>query len=551
REVRRLLNSLRRPELLADDSLAQMLCRVTGTQTAFEAVRVLSDVAFRGQGATGRRLATLVTLCDLEGRLSHSGVASEMGLSMRQFFRYRARAVQLLAHEIRRRLGGDVVLQPSLGALADVVKAIDPAAARELRTLDTGIGESDVTRADLEVRLGVLLPAGMPLTPNAERALGVLGKLMEGETETARTELALLKRDTEVQDDDTVQALIALVEAEDAQDRGDLRALQHCAERVRATFAHHNGAAHLAYRYELEALVKNGDIAQGREVLQHLWRIARDDRDSYALGLLTLVEARLSFIAGEYERAEDWAYAASLALQHHPTQSAECHIALNRARLLLGKPFQLPDDVVNRATFWQRLAFSALRARFALRNLDIAGALEQAECVLAAAAARQYRAVELYSFATLASCAGMCGDDEREEQLYLSAWRGLPQFPDHALAADLFLVPNARPRDIGPLAVSPAFLDSATDVLLAEAGATILRETVADALVDAIAFASEEEHGPPRAILTRGAVHSIASATDNLGRTIAALLLPRRRARWLQRWTARWQQIVSASQSVA
>src|SRR5437660_9238975 len=117
REVRRLLNSLRRPELLADDSLAQMLCRVTGTQTAFEAVRVLADAAFRGQGATGRRLAILINLCDLEGRLSHSGVAAEMGLSMRQFFRYRARAVQLLAHEIRRRLGGDVVLQPSLGAL--------------------------------------------------------------------------------------------------------------------------------------------------------------------------------------------------------------------------------------------------------------------------------------------------------------------------------------------------------------------------------------------------------------------------------------------------
>ncbi|HYX42161.1 MAG TPA: hypothetical protein VE821_10710, partial [Pyrinomonadaceae bacterium] len=353
------------------------------------------------------------------------------------------------------------------------------------------------------------------------------------------------------QDDDAVQALLALVEAEDAQDRGDLIALQRCAERVRATFAHHNGASHLAYRYELEALVKTGDIAQAREVTQHLWRIARDERDSYALGVLTLVEARLSFIAGEYERAEDWAYAASLALQHHPAQSAECHIALNRARLLLGKPFQYPDEVAAGATFWQRLAFDALRARFALRNLDVAGAVEQAEAVLDAATARQYRAVELYALATLASCAGMCGDDDREEQLYLAAWRGLPLFPDHALAADLFLVPNARPRDIGPLAVTPAFLDTAIDVLLAEAGSSMRRDAVAAALVDTIAYASEDEHGSARTVLDPATVQSIAAASENLGRTISALLLPRRRARWLQRWTARWQQIVSASQSVA
>ena len=551
REVRRLLNSLRRPELLADDSLAQMLCRVTGTQTAFEAVRVLADAAFRGQGATGRRLATLITLCDLEGRLSHSGVAAEMGLSMRQFFRYRARAVQLLAHEIRKRLGGDVVLQPSLGALADVVKAIDPVAARELRTLDAAGGESEMIRADLEVRLGMLLPSGMSLTPAAERAVGVLQKLIEGETDSARTELAHLKRETGVQEDDAVQALLALVEAEDAQDRGDLRALQLCAERVRATFAHHNGASHLAYRYELEALVKNGDVAQAREVLQHLWRIARDERDTYALGLLTLVEARLSFIAGEYERAEDWAYAASIALQRHATASAECHIALNRARLLLGKAWQVPADVAAGATFWQRLAFDALRARFALRNLDVAAAFEQAESVLQAASTRQYRAVELYSLATLASCAGMCGDDEREEELYLAAWRGLPQFPDHALAADLFLVPNARPRDIGPLAVTPAFLDAAIDVLLTNVSNAVSREAVAAALTDAIAFASEEEHGPARAMLDRAAAHAVANASENLGRIIAALLLPRRRARWLQRWATRWQQIVTASQSVA
>src|SRR5437868_13615196 len=104
----------------------------------------------------------------------------------------------------------------------------------------------------------------MPLTPAAERALGALGKLMEGETETARAELSSLKRETHMQDDEAVQALLALVEAEDAQDRGDLVALQRCAERARATFAHHNGASHLASRYELEALVQTGDIAQAR-----------------------------------------------------------------------------------------------------------------------------------------------------------------------------------------------------------------------------------------------------------------------------------------------
>ncbi len=101
-DVRRLLSSLRRPELALRDPMVALVCELTNSRTPHEAVRKLVERAFLGRGNMAMRLARLVVRCDLEGSLSHDGVAAELGLSLRQFYRYRARAVQMLAVEIRR-----------------------------------------------------------------------------------------------------------------------------------------------------------------------------------------------------------------------------------------------------------------------------------------------------------------------------------------------------------------------------------------------------------------------------------------------------------------
>jgi hypothetical protein len=99
-DVRRLLNTLRRPEAVLRDPLGRLVCELTNSRTAHEAVRKLVERAFFNRGHYSMRLAQLVVRCDLDGTLSHEGVAAEMGVSPRQFYRYRTSAVQVLAYEI-------------------------------------------------------------------------------------------------------------------------------------------------------------------------------------------------------------------------------------------------------------------------------------------------------------------------------------------------------------------------------------------------------------------------------------------------------------------
>lgn len=105
-DVRRLLNSLRRPDRVRRDPLGRLICDLTQSRTAHEAVGKLVERTFYSCGEGGVRLARLVVRCDLDGTISHEGVAAELGLSPRQFYRYRTRAVQMLADEIRGLMGG-------------------------------------------------------------------------------------------------------------------------------------------------------------------------------------------------------------------------------------------------------------------------------------------------------------------------------------------------------------------------------------------------------------------------------------------------------------
>jgi hypothetical protein len=120
-DVRRLLNSLRRPELALRDPMGRLVCELTQSRTPHEAVRRLVERAFLGGGHTGLRLAQLVVRCDLDGTLSHEGVAAELGLSPRQFYRYRTRAVQMLAREIRRLVSDVEDLDETIGVFERIL----------------------------------------------------------------------------------------------------------------------------------------------------------------------------------------------------------------------------------------------------------------------------------------------------------------------------------------------------------------------------------------------------------------------------------------------
>jgi hypothetical protein len=100
-QVRHVLRLLRRPHELATSGIAMTLCESLGVSDPVEAVVLMLHQIFNLRTATGRRLYDAIRLCDVEG-LAAKEVASVMGLSLRQFFRYRREAVEALAAKINR-----------------------------------------------------------------------------------------------------------------------------------------------------------------------------------------------------------------------------------------------------------------------------------------------------------------------------------------------------------------------------------------------------------------------------------------------------------------
>jgi hypothetical protein len=98
-QVRRVLRLLRRPHELTTSGIAMSLRESLGVDDPVEAVVLLLHQIFNLRTQTGRRLYDAICLCDVEG-LAAKEVAKVMGLSLRQFFRYRREAVEALSAKI-------------------------------------------------------------------------------------------------------------------------------------------------------------------------------------------------------------------------------------------------------------------------------------------------------------------------------------------------------------------------------------------------------------------------------------------------------------------
>ena len=94
-DVRRLLRLLRRPYMLEREPLALRARKALGTASCRDALLLLVDHAF-GDIRDTQRLREIILRCDVEGQKARAA-AAEMHLSLRQFFRHRAEAIEALA----------------------------------------------------------------------------------------------------------------------------------------------------------------------------------------------------------------------------------------------------------------------------------------------------------------------------------------------------------------------------------------------------------------------------------------------------------------------
>jgi len=129
KDVRRLLQLLQRPHQLESFELARELCFALGIPSAYQATITAIDQTFQNRGILEKKLRDMIWQCDVEARITQAEAASEMGLSTRQFFRYRSEAVRALLNHIRKILADPPAEMKPLAVLARLFEGTDPALA--------------------------------------------------------------------------------------------------------------------------------------------------------------------------------------------------------------------------------------------------------------------------------------------------------------------------------------------------------------------------------------------------------------------------------------
>jgi hypothetical protein len=154
REVRRLLRGLRRPHTLETEPLAHFLCDAYGIDRPYDASLHFVGDTFVDRGLVGKRLHDLVRTCDIEASETLLGAASGMGVSPRQFFRYRHEAiVALVAHANKLGLAHPAATSP-VEQLARLLGETDPSAASRVYDLAAPAESASVHRVETLLNAG-------------------------------------------------------------------------------------------------------------------------------------------------------------------------------------------------------------------------------------------------------------------------------------------------------------------------------------------------------------------------------------------------------------
>lgn len=541
REIRRLLNGLRRPETLTNDSLARLLCETTGSETISHAIQKLIDATFDRSIPSGRRMAQLIRRSDIEGTLTQTAVAGDLGLSRRQYFRYRARAIALMAQNLRSLLGPAARGYASLAILARLTAESAPAVALKIYDLIDGVPDSE----SMIQRMRAGLDAGIPLSeawicdvPSGAHAhaeaLLAHSLILNGAPLQGVELLERLKSHPGPWVSAAYEKQLLFAEIAFVRQRHQAEVLANLAHRCREVESRETGGASNALLVEAEAVLRLGNIAHFDELVPYLHRIALANKDLRSVGRLTLLNADRALMAGDAARAEELATAAFLVLRNHHPDGAQCECTLARARLRLGKPWTMPERFLQRPeTAWDRLACEVLQARFDVSDANLPDAFERASHVLERSRENEYAGLVAHAAATLGAIAGITGDDELEQRLYVEAWKVAVEGADRLCATDLFVFPGVRPRELGPLAIGTNLMDAIRERF--ETLAHDPSDVPAQAFESTLRALVDHSAGEPlREPLTIDA--AALPAIARIGEELSLFLPAERRERWTSRW---------------
>ncbi len=467
REVRRLLRGLRRPHTLGMEPLVHFLCDAYGIGGPYDASLEFVRDTFVDKGLVGKRLYELVRTCDVEANETLLGAASEMGVSPRQFFRYRREAiVALVAHANNLRLAHPATTSP-VEELARLLGETAPTAASRVYDL------APTEKASLH-RVDTLLNAGtffddavleqfhgterLRISIRIARACYIFGSTRAGDT--IRDAIRARMVDAIVEDRELIEFELVHLHYVRAIHRESAARCMQLAHEARRAAKGDEARTIAAVLIESESAIHSGDLELAEQALIAADGMVLPSKQLRHVSMLVAARAAISFMRGDLPRALAYINSAQLALPDRPLDAMTINAFIGRVSLAMGVPWRAPRELLeiteppirmvtpSEATGVVALDGSTRRAfpRLYLKLVDLraalaAGGLDSIDGITEALAlTRQsgYRSLESLALAVLAQWFDRNGSHDEAQHHAVAAWEILVDLGDGFMAHDVF-----------------------------------------------------------------------------------------------------------------
>ncbi len=557
-EVRKLLRLMRRPHALERERLAVLLRQATQKRDSREALRAVIEEAFDVSDDADRLRLEIIRRCDMEGQTTRAA-AHALHLSIRQFFRYRADAIDAITQSIERALRRPPDSHNHLLQLARMVETIDPRAALDIycRVAQDDGGEVaynivrtsvwaglDVTQNQIDAcegpwRLLALAAVARHLIARGESkgAAVIRDEIRENLGEgsgpryaAAGFELSFLDR------------CEACRQADAAESGRLLEPLRRFAGQNESLLA-------LTMISEADQALMEGDLTAAAVALNNVELLDVHGHDLTIVARTALEKAKLSLVRGFHEEAFALANGAAPVIA-----ALEGGFALRaagiagRAALLCGAHWVPPRMLLERfPRVWTKALTEAVAARHVL-TADPAASRALAESARALASHHASPVLMSYAQISLAAAIDVTGDDPQAQRLRVAALETALHCGDHFAMYDLFCVPSAPARDIGCmkldkslLLVLQAYLDRSIPGYTAAFADASEGMRILDGALRVAAGGTAIGH----VVSGSRDAHALTLAGKAAGQVVSCFLLPDQREAFRARFARTWHDLTA------
>lgn len=485
-----MLRGLRRPHRLETEPLARFLCHAYGIPRPYDACVHTIRHALLDKGLVGKRLYDLIRICDIDAASTIAGTASEMGLSPRQFFRYRREAVVALAAHANA-LGAERPAPASpVEELAQLLGELDPSAGVRVYEM---AGASESTRLQ---RLEAALNAGIfpdDAVLDAFRGVPRLQALLKtastaylyGNERSADAIVDAVREritDTIVKDREAIEYELEKVRYIRALYREPATRTAHIAAGLVRAARGDEARMIAALAMEAEADLRCGELAQGEQATTAVANLILPRKQIRLLGVLVCLRAALAFMRCDFETAYAEARSASLALPDRRIDAMTLTTFIGRVSIALGLPWRAPRELLDVAETPVRFLTPSrssrplpldgstrrLFHRLYLESVDLraavlAGELASEDSIrdaLAVARDAGYLGIEASLLGTLAQWFDGRGSHAEGRRLTMEAWKTVVDYGDAFIAHDLFFPRLAPMREFGAVDLDATFFEA-------------------------------------------------------------------------------------------